>query len=54
MQFYLIHSAGVQCDLEIVLLGNHVQVNNEDKGSSTVTEEVVSEVNVSSLLTQPF
>lgn len=37
----ILYSVGTQCELEIVLLGNHVQVNNEQKASSTVTEELV-------------
>ena len=35
-------SAGTQCQLEIVLLGNHVQVNNEQRSCGAVTEELVS------------
>ena len=37
-----LYSAGAQCDLEIVLLGNHVQVNNEQRTSAAITEELVS------------
>lgn len=35
-------SAGTQCQLEIVLLGNHVQVNNEQGSCGAITEELVS------------
>ena len=36
-------SAGTQCQLEIVLLGNHVQVNNEQRACGAITEELVSD-----------
>lgn len=36
-------SAGTQCELEIALLGNHVQVNNEQTASGVITEELVSD-----------
>ena len=39
-------SAGAQCDLEIVLLGNHVQVNNEQRASAAITEDVVSHLKI--------
>ena len=36
------HSADVPCNLEIVLLGNHIEVNNEQRSGMAVTEELVS------------
>ena len=44
-------SAGVQCELEIVLLGNHVQVNNELKGTSSIA--VSHWIPVNSTFTEP-
>lgn len=35
-------SVGQQCVLEIVLLGNHVQVNSEHKMTTAVNEEMVN------------
>jgi len=35
------HSSDVQCNLEIALLANDVQVNNEQRAGVSVTEEQV-------------
>ena len=43
---YRAYSAGAQCDLEIMLLGNHVQVNNEQRASANITEELVSHLKI--------
>ena len=44
-----LYSAGAQCDLDIVLLGNHVQVNNEQRASAAITEELVSDLKIQML-----
>ncbi len=36
------HSSEAPCDLEVALSANHIEVNNEQRSSIAVTEELVS------------